>query len=168
MATTTRKDPRGALRLSKDGARWYRACAPGSQYQLARVRGVDPTQVTRELAGERRSPLAAMEQEVRRLAASGRTTAGPYLAHLHRLAGAGAMERPVGEKGSVLAEADRRCEEETRTQGAADVAQLRFRASRSVPDLEALEDAALEHLGATLDMLHWLPRVRAAIEGRLP
>lgn len=161
--STTKKGPVGkAGRLTKEGARWYRSCAPAVK-NLAYARGVDPTQITRELSRERRSPLAAAEAEVVRLAGSPKTSPAPFLGWLHQLAAEGAMDRPVR---CVLEEHDRRCEVESRSQAGADLAQLRFRSSRSKDDLAALSEAVAEHFAAALDLVLWLPRVQEHLAAR--
>lgn len=130
------------------------------QYHMASARGVDPSQITRELSGERRSVLAPAEAWVEAMARHPKTSPEPWLGWMIARAGQVRMESWVGD---IMTEYDRLCEAETAAQGEGDLAQLRFRSLRTREALDQVEEFLGRHVARGLRMLAVVPTVRARI-----
>lgn len=153
---TTSPPGEGPGRLTRRSARWLRKSAP-MMYHIAKARGVDPSQITRELSGERRSALAAAEEQLVRMARYSRTNPEVWLVHIHARISRARIE--AGEVGSL----DRYlelCEQETQARFEADVAELRFRNLQTGEALDELEEAQSLHVARGMETLHYLPLLR--------
>lgn len=150
-------------RLTKRGARSYRACA-SMQKHLARYRGVDPSQITRELDGERRNVWAPVIEDVRAMAKDPRTDPTPMILHLLEVAAEAEAEAWANRSNEdIWAEWLLRCEAETEAQGRADLPQVRCRTAR---DREALAKA-VDALSAEGVAILRLVSFRATVEASL-
>lgn len=161
MATKT-KTAAGELppnRLTRR-TRWaVRECGP-MVYHLAGARGVDPSQVSRELSGERRSAIAEVEEILRSYAREKKCDPSPILVRFH---GAVEEEWLRALATDPWAEYRRRCDAVLNQMGSALDAQLRAREFHDSDSLNAAEEELSRQAAHTIRLVGAIPLVRQSL-----
>lgn len=157
MTTTSPADPR-PNRLSERGRWALRESAP-MLYHVADAFGVHPSQLTRELSGERPSPLSEPERRVYRLACGRKTSATPFLFHLHTIHQRGLRDRATEVRVDPWTDYLHLCATETEAQGPADVAEL-LSCQRPCRDaLSHARDELARHGARIIRLVDFIPTV---------
>lgn len=140
--------------------RWaVKECGP-MLYHLAGARGVHPSQVSRELSGERRSAIAEVEEICRAYVRERKCDPSPIIT---RFLGAIEEEWLAGLAADPWSEYRERCDAVLSQMGATLDAQLRARECHDAASLDTAEEELSRQAARTIRLVGVIPIVRRSL-----
>jgi hypothetical protein len=145
-------------RLTDAAVRRYRACAPLVRY-LADARGVQPSRMSKEFSGERRSVVAEMDHLLGVLARGRKTDPGPLLAHFHHVVAREMAEKPTYGREAHLF---RLIEDHQGARAKAELQLLRLSVAHCEETLAAAAEAVADEAAKTITLGAYLAVLQEA------